>query len=240
MTVKAVIFDFDYTLENFGRAERFGEKELARLVEKKFNINKNLFLKEFYSNKNKFLKKRKKPIYYSRGLWTARALKNLNVKFKKSEVKKLETLFWEKVSSKISLYKHTKKVLSMLKRKFRLALLTDSDGRRKFKMMRVKKLGIEKYFDVIITTDQIKFNKPDKRCFLAAAKKLRVKPQECIMIGDHPETDLLGAKRVGMKTVWLMKGPYAKARKNYDYIDYKARNILEVYDKVKSIYSKEL
>ncbi len=232
--IKAVIFDFDYTLENFGRAERFGEKELARLVEKKFNIDKALFLREFYSNKKKFLKKRAKPIYYSRGLWTERSLKTLHVKFKKSEVKKLENMFWLKVSSKVSLYKHTKKVLSKLKRKFKLALLTDSDGKRKFKIMRIKKLGIEKYFDVIITTDQVKFNKPDKRCFLAAAKKLRVKPQECIMVGDHPETDLLEAKGVGMKTLWLVKGPYAKRKKDYLYVDCRAENILEVYKKIKN------
>ncbi len=240
MTVKAIIFDFDYTLENFERAEKFGEKELARLVEERFHVDKRLFLKEFYSNKKKFLKKRRKPIYYSRGLWTAKALKSLNVKFKKSEIENLENLFWKKVSSKISLYKHTKEVLYLLKKRFKLALLTDSDGKRKFKMMRIKKLGIEKYFDAVITTDQIKFNKPDKRCFIAAADKLRVQPHDCIMVGDHPETDLLGAKRVGMKTVWLMKGPYAKAGKNYDYIDYKAKNILEVYDKIKSICSKEL
>ncbi len=238
--IKAVIFDFDYTLENFGRAEKFGENKLGRLIEEKFHINKELFLREFYLNKRRFLKKREKPIYYSRGLWMENALKTLKVRFKKSEIKEIEDIFWREISLKISLYKHTKKVLSLLRKKFKLAVLTDSDGERKFKILRIKKLGVEKYFDSIITTDQIKFNKPNKKCFLTTADKLRVKPQECIMIGDHPETDLSGAKKVGMKTIWLMKGPYAKTKKNYTYIDCKARNILEAYDKVRRIYSKEL
>ncbi len=232
--IKAVIFDFDYTLEKFTLAEQTAEQKIGNLIEKEFDINKNKFLKEFYINKKRFLKKEKKPVYYSRGLWMRRALSMLNIKVGDSRINQLENIFWREIAEKVSLYKHTKQVLSSLKRRFKLAILTDSDGKRRFKLMRIKKLGLQKYFNTIITTDQIGMNKPNKKCFLTTARKLNVKPEECIMIGDHPETDLIGAKRAGMKTIWLRKGPYSKEKRNcsYPYIDYKARNIVEVYERI--------
>ena len=52
--------------------------------------------------------------------------------------------------------------------------------------------------------------KPDPDPFLKALELARVSPDEAIYIGDKEETDILGAKAVGMKTIMVWgKSPEA-------------------------------
>lgn len=48
----------------------------------------------------------------------------------------------------------------------------------------LKKCHIEKYFDVLISGDQVTRCKPDPEIYLTAAKSLGVKPEECIIFED--------------------------------------------------------
>ena len=158
-----------------------------------------------------------------------------------SGIKKFEDFLWDEVNKRVRLFKNTRSVLSSLSKRFKLGLISDSDGDKSFKLDRIKHLGIKKYFKTIVTSDDTGFNKPDKRVFLLVLKKLRVKPEETIMVGDNLKTDMLGARSVGMRTIWLMRGSFA--RKYYDRIkagdknsqhllksvDYKARDIMQVY-----------
>jgi len=63
-------------------------------------------------------------------------------------------------------------------------------------------LGLEKYFE-IFTPRETKFLKPDPRAFLVPLKKLKVKPEETLMVGDEIERDLIPAKNLGMEVVLI-------------------------------------
>jgi len=45
--------------------------------------------------------------------------------------------------------------------------------------------------------------KPDPRAFLAVLEKLKVKPEEVLMIGDEVERDLIPAKNLGMEVILI-------------------------------------
>jgi putative hydrolase of the HAD superfamily len=36
-----------------------------------------------------------------------------------------------------------------------------------------------------------------------AINYLKVRPEECLYIGDHPVNDINGADQAGMKTIWM-------------------------------------
>jgi len=63
-------------------------------------------------------------------------------------------------------------------------------------------LGLEKYFK-IFTPRETKFLKPDPKAFLAVLKKLKVRPEETLMVGDELERDLIPAKKLGMETILI-------------------------------------
>lgn len=64
-------------------------------------------------------------------------------------------------------------------------------------------LNIRKFFDVVVTADDIKNHKPAPDVFLEAAKKARINPEECVVIEDA-ENGIKAAKKANMKTVGLI------------------------------------
>ncbi|GAH33746.1 unnamed protein product [marine sediment metagenome] len=70
-------------------------------------------------------------------------------------------------------------------------------------------LGLEKYFE-IFTPRETKFLKPDPRAFLAVLEKLKIKPEETLMVGDELERDLMPAKNLGMETILIDRGDKIK------------------------------
>jgi HAD superfamily hydrolase (TIGR01450 family) len=48
--------------------------------------------------------------------------------------------------------------------------------------------------------------KPDRRFYLSSIKGWDVEPSEILMVSDDPFADLIGAKKIGMKTCWVLTG----------------------------------
>jgi beta-phosphoglucomutase len=61
-------------------------------------------------------------------------------------------------------------------------------------------LGIEEYFDVVVSSEEVKHGKPHPDVFLAAAEKLNVAPVRCIVIEDAP-AGIEAAHRAEMKAI---------------------------------------
>jgi len=72
----------------------------------------------------------------------------------------------------------------------------------------LKVIGLKKYFDIVIGSGNYKRRKPYPDAFITGAKKLGVKPDECIVIEDSL-SGFKAAKKAKMKTV-LMHSPAVK------------------------------
>ena len=95
------------------------------------------------------------------------------------------------------------KVLDYLKNNtdYKLAILTN--GIIESQRLKIKTVGIESYFEKIVVSIESGYNKPDKRAFEYVAKELDVTPCECLFVGDVMFNDLLGAYDAGMKYLLL-------------------------------------
>lgn len=60
-----------------------------------------------------------------------------------------------------------------------------------------------KYFKEIVTGWDAKASKPDPKIYLTALKKLGVKPEEAVYIGDDVNLDIIPPKKLGMKTIYI-------------------------------------
>ncbi|MEO6761292.1 MAG: HAD family phosphatase [Candidatus Saccharimonadales bacterium] len=65
---------------------------------------------------------------------------------------------------------------------YRLAIGTSHD--RPFVDSMIIKLGLNDIFDVIVTADEVSKGKPDPETYLAAAIRLEIKPEECLVFED--------------------------------------------------------
>ncbi|MDD2935100.1 MAG: HAD family hydrolase [Candidatus Pacebacteria bacterium] len=99
----------------------------------------------------------------------------------------------------IKLYPNVASTLSKLKNNGLLLGIATSRNRDEMKKA-LKILKIEKYFDSIITHDEVKKKKPHPEIFLTVCKELGVKPAEVLIIGDA-ETDLVAANSILTKSI---------------------------------------
>lgn len=89
--------------------------------------------------------------------------------------------------------------LTRLKEHYRMAII--SDAQWVFAEPEIKMLGLDKFFKPKILSSRFGFKKPDVRLFNRAMRRLRVKPEDSVYIGDNPQKDLLGSKRAGMRFI---------------------------------------
>ena len=60
--------------------------------------------------------------------------------------------------------------------------------------------GLRRYFDVIVTADDVTYGKPDPEVYLLAAARLRVRPEMCVVFEDSL-VGLEAARRAGMRAI---------------------------------------
>jgi putative hydrolase of the HAD superfamily len=97
---------------------------------------------------------------------------------------------------------HTDQVLKGLRGKYKLAVVTNTSTSKEENIrLALRKVGLEDYFDAVVTSVDIGHEKPDREIFCEALARLRVKPTEAVMIGNRIKTDILGANRLGMVSV---------------------------------------
>jgi HAD superfamily hydrolase (TIGR01662 family) len=107
------------------------------------------------------------------------------------------------------LYPHAKEVLEGIKKRhLKIGLITESDT-DKVELELVRE-NIKELFDVVVVSDQVGENKPSVKLFQAALKKLNVKPENSVYIGDRLFYDILPAKQLGFKTVWIRQGAHSE------------------------------
>ncbi len=116
-------------------------------------------------------------------------------------------------------YPGTKPTLIALK-EMGLKLAVVSDAPRQQAWLRLAAMSLDDFFDIIVTFDDTKAKKPSEKPFLKALSVLRVRPEECLMVGDWPERDIAGAKKLGMKTAFARYGNTTgyRGKKSSDYV----------------------
>lgn len=101
------------------------------------------------------------------------------------------------------LYPDTKMILEILSKKYKLGVIANQVAGTK---ERLDNWGIGKYFDVVVASAEAGCAKPDLMIFNLALEQAGCKPNEAVMIGDRLDNDIVPAKQLGMKTVWVRQG----------------------------------
>lgn len=195
--IKAVIFDLDGTLLDRDRSLKlFIKNQYKKFIRELKHIPEQRFTERFIELDNKGY------------VWKDKVYQQLIQEYSISNLtweQLLEDYIYSFQNSCIP-FKNMEYILKELKIKgIRLGMITN--GFTKFQSLNLQALGIHKYIDTILISEQEGIKKPQPEIFLRALEKLGVTPEESLYVGDHPENDVLGALNVGMNAVWK-KDPF--------------------------------
>ncbi|MEM4461043.1 MAG: HAD family phosphatase, partial [Nanopusillaceae archaeon] len=163
--IKGVFIDLDGTLINSLPVYA----ETYRILFEKLNIKTD---ENFIKNNGESPEELAKKIY-------EKYLKNYGITYENFFKMRNEIL--EKNIDKIKFNLGSKELLFFLKEKnYKIGIVTSSN--RDFTEKVLKNLGLENFFDIIITSDDVKNTKPDPEPYILAVKKLNLLAGECLAI----------------------------------------------------------
>lgn len=100
-------------------------------------------------------------------------------------------------------YPDAKETLTYLKKKYQLGIITNgpSFGQRK----KLEVSGLDEFFDLdkVVVSGDYPYQKPDPRLFQEGCRRLDVKPEESIYVGDIFANDVYGSQQAGMTPIWI-------------------------------------
>jgi putative hydrolase of the HAD superfamily len=193
MAIKAILFDLDNTLINFLAFKKETAKAAAAAM-----IKHGLPATEIQAYGKIFSVYDEKGIEYQKTFHDVIEPFGLDVN-KSERIQQAAILaYLEKKFSVIRPYPMVKPTLAKLRKKYRLGIIADAPRNKAWQ--RLVLTGLADEFEMIVTRDDTLLEKPNPSPFQLALRKLGLLAPACLFIGDDPDRDILGAKKVGMHT----------------------------------------
>ncbi len=148
-------------------------------------------------------------------------------------LKERREIFKKLAKKEIRVFDGFFELINILKNKYKLALVT-SASKETLDFNKKNLLNKEDIFDLEITSDDFKKSKPNPEPYIVAAKKLNLKPEECLVIEDSIN-GLISAKSAGMKVIAITNSFKKEEleKVNPDKVIFSLRDItLDLIDKI--------
>jgi len=99
-------------------------------------------------------------------------------------------------------YPKTNDILIYLKSKgYRLGVISNGITIKQWE--KLVRLNLYPFFDEVITSGEVGFEKPHHNIFDEAVKRMKGNPKKCIMIGNKLQEDVMGAINAGMSAIYV-------------------------------------
>jgi len=72
----------------------------------------------------------------------------------------------------------------------------------------INELGLPSWLDIVVTSLDAGFNKPQQEIFEEAMKRAGIQPSQAMYVGDQYQVDCVGAERAGMKGILIDRKGY--------------------------------
>ncbi len=195
--IKAVLFDFDETLQN--RTEAF-EVYMTRF-----------FARFFPEIKGEELEKRKEDMrrtgnggYVNRVEWYGELIKLWSWENAPS-AESLADHYEHTFGDCIVMYPESKLLFKELKKRgYIVGVVTN--GPAVLQKHKMNNSGLMPLVDLLVVSGDYGVHKPNPELLRIAAKKLNLPCEECVYVGDHPVNDIQTALNAGMKAIRMNAG----------------------------------
>ena len=128
---------------------------------------------------------------------------------------------------------NSKNVLTLLKKKFPLALVSNFYGNMGEV---IKEFELEGLFEHIVESAVVGVKKPDPRIFQMGVEALGLTPADVVVVGDSFDKDILPAKKLGCRTIWIKGEEWTKEKHDENIPEV----VIESLDEIITLFALDL
>ena len=212
--LKGVIFDLDGTLVDSKNAHILAWIEACKRIG--VNVSKEDVIKHFGKTSESI----------------ARALleeKHANVNLTKQLAELKDKLFFEIYYQYVKPLPFAKDILKLLKEKHKLKICIVSSNPKEAIKKVLRITSFIKYVDEIVGQDEVTKGKPEPEPILLALKRLKLKPNEALVVGDSVY-DIIAALRAGVRAIGVCYVKEHEKRMREEGAIFVGRDLKKVYD----------
>ncbi len=190
----AFLFDIDNTLYPYEPAHAAAHAAVRDKVQKMFSVSPEDFDRAFRQAREE-VKSRlgQTASSHSRLLYSQRMLEIMGLGAQVLWALDFEQTYWRTFLNNAVLFDGVRELLDDIRLLgIPAAIVTDLTARIQFR--KVVYFGLDRYFDYIVTSEEVGFDKPHQAPFQMALEKIQPKGDCTWMIGDNPENDIKGAR----------------------------------------------
>ncbi|GAK93845.1 5'-nucleotidase YjjG [Nonlabens ulvanivorans] len=200
--IKHIFFDLDHTLWDFDLNSKLAYQQIFQ--EHKVNLDLETFIKVYEPLNLEFWRKfrenqiTKEELRYQR---LKTAFDACDYFIDDNLIDLFADLYIEYLPNNNHLFPGCIDLLDSLKDNFELHLITN--GFNGVQQNKIDKAGLDKYFNIVLTAEAAGYKKPAPQIFHMALGMAGANADDSLMIGDSYAADIVGAKQVGIKTIWF-------------------------------------
>lgn len=192
--IKGIIFDFDNTIYNYDIANEKALFVLFNIINKTHDIDLNI-IKKKYNIINTNIKNSNNPSNkFNKIIYIKQLLEELNISI--SLLSYYYDIFDKVFISNVTLYDNFLDFLILLKKNnIKIGILSNNNFIQQ--LNKINKLKIEQYIDIIQTSDECGYEKPNLNIYLNIIHKLKLNTENIAIIGDNMNHDIIPSLNIG-------------------------------------------
>jgi HAD superfamily hydrolase (TIGR01662 family) len=115
------------------------------------------------------------------------------------------------------------------KQRFRIGLISNASDLEDVCSL-LSKFDLTNYFEHTIISAEFGLRKPHQGVFKEALQLFQAEPQNCFMVGDRLDMDILGANQMGITSIWITRRSKHKGIEHQFNVrpDYQISSLLEI------------
>lgn len=187
--VKTILFDFWGTLAEQGVWSPVKQVKNILQIDSSFPEYITRMETAFMTRGFSSLKEAFQSIFYE-----------FNIQLTEEKIEELIGL-WNKAWMLAQPYPETINILKKLKEKYQLVLISNTDN---FSLPQVlEKFQLNELFDNVFFSYDLGAIKTDKIFLKSVLTKLNLTPQDCVLVGDSIQSDIISARRANIKAILI-------------------------------------
>ena len=203
MFYKGIILDLDNTLYSYDLCHSKALNNIILFLQNNYNTKKNYDeLKDLYENISKKIKYEvsNTASSHNKSIYFKQLIELLNLNY--SIVQVLTDMYWKTFFDNMVCFEGVKDFIVWNKNiGVKIGILTDYET--EYQIQKLENLGLINYIDTIITSEEVGIEKPSSQMFQTILRKMDLRTDEVIMIGDNFDKDIKGAVNINILSYWF-------------------------------------